>query len=213
MFIVVLQDKTALVQLQENILHSRKEGSHENLAKVVTQEETWGNADERDLSQALEYKFDALKDSLLRDALAQQLSVAEWAALSESDRNYKLAQMKLKVQAMQREGIEIKLCSLMYETLSSLLCLFSFFHSFSFFLSLFLSFIFFLSFSFSSFHFLCLSVSLSSFLILLRRGFLLRLGLSLRRLLFLRLVVVVVFILFLPANSPPPSEMKVIESN
>lgn len=98
------KDKTALVQLQENILHSRKEGSHENLAKVVTQEETWGNADERDLSQALEYKFDALKDSLLRDALAQQLGVAEWAALSESDRNYKVAQMKLKVQAMQREG-------------------------------------------------------------------------------------------------------------
>lgn len=141
-FIVVLQDKTALVQLQENILHSRKEGSHENLAKVVTQEETWGNADERDLSQALEYKFDALKDSLLRDALAQQLGVAEWAALSESDRNYKLAQMKLKVQAMQREGNEIKLCSLTYETLSSFL-------SFIFFLSL--SFFYFLSFSLSLF--------------------------------------------------------------
>ena len=106
--LLFLQDETALVQVQENILQSRKEGSHENLAKVVTQEETWGNADERDLSQALEYKFDALKDSLLRDALAQQLGVAEWAALSESDRNYKVAQMKLKVQAMQREGNEIK---------------------------------------------------------------------------------------------------------
>lgn len=132
MFIVVLQDKTALVQLQENILQSRKEGSHENVTKVVTQEETWGNADERDLSQALEYKFDALKDSLLRDALAQQLGVTEWAALSESDRNYKVAQTKLKVLAMQREGNEIKLCSLTYETLSSFL-------SFIFFLSFFLS--------------------------------------------------------------------------
>lgn len=159
MSIIVLQDKTALVQLQENILHSRKEGSHENLAKVVTQEETWGNADERDLSQALEYKFDALKDSLLRDALAQQLGVAEWAALSESDRNYKLAQMKLKVQAMQREGNEIKLCPLTYETLSSFLSfpLFSFFLLSSFFLPPFLVvFLFFFVFVFLSFVFVLL---------------------------------------------------------
>ena len=71
---------------------------------VVTQAEIWGNANERDLSQALQYKYDALKDRLLRDTLVQQLGVTEWAALSENDRNAKLAQMKLKVQALQREG-------------------------------------------------------------------------------------------------------------
>ena len=98
------QDKTELVHLQENLFQSRKEGLHENAATVVTQAEVWGNANERDLSEALQYKYDALKDRLLRDALVQQVGVTEWAALSEKDRFTKLAQMKLKVQALQREG-------------------------------------------------------------------------------------------------------------
>lgn len=98
------QDKTELVHLQENLFQSRKEGLHENVATVVTQAEVWGNANERDLSQALQYKYDALKDRLLRDALVQQVGVTEWAALSEKDRFTKLAQMKLKVKELQREG-------------------------------------------------------------------------------------------------------------
>ena len=92
------------MQLQENLFQSRKDGSHENVATVVTQAEIWGTASERELSQALHYKYDALKDKLLRDALVTQVGVTEWAALSESDRFTKLAQMKLKVQALQREG-------------------------------------------------------------------------------------------------------------
>lgn len=100
----LVQDKTELVHLQENLFQSRKEGLHENAATVVTQAEVWGNANERDLSQALQYKYDALKDRLLRDALVRQVGVTEWAALSEKDRFTKLAQMKLKVQALQREG-------------------------------------------------------------------------------------------------------------
>lgn len=99
-----VQDKTELVQLQESIFQSRKESLHKNVVTVVTQAEIWGNANERDLSQALQYKYDALKDRLLRDALVQQLGVTEWAALSENDRNAKLAQMKIKVQALQSEG-------------------------------------------------------------------------------------------------------------
>ena len=98
------QDKTELVQLQENLFQSRKEGLHENVATVVTQAEVWGTANERDLSQALQYKYEALKDRLLRDALIQQVGVTEWAALGDNDRFIKLAQMKLKVQELQREG-------------------------------------------------------------------------------------------------------------
>ena len=100
----LLKDKTELVQLQENLFQSRKEGLNENVATVVTQAEIWGTANERDLSQALQYKYEALKDRLLRDALVQQVGVTEWAALSEKDRFTKLAQMKLKVQALQGEG-------------------------------------------------------------------------------------------------------------
>lgn len=98
------QDKTELVQLQENLFQSRKEDLHENVATVVTQAEVWGTANERDLSQALQYKYEALKDRLLRDALIQQVGVTEWAALGDNDRFIKLAQMKLKVQELQRQG-------------------------------------------------------------------------------------------------------------
>lgn len=98
------QDKTELVQLQENLFQSRKEGLHANVATVVTQAEVWGTANERDLSQALQHKYEALKDRLLRDALIQQVGVTEWAALSDNDRFIKLAQMKLKVQELQRQG-------------------------------------------------------------------------------------------------------------
>ena len=98
------QDKTELVQLQENLFQLRKEGLHENVATVVTQAEVLGTANERDLSQALQYKYEALKDRLLRDALIQQVGVTEWAALGDNDRFIKLAQMKLKVQELQGEG-------------------------------------------------------------------------------------------------------------
>lgn len=101
---LLAQDKTELVHLQENLFQSRKEGLNENVATVFTQAEIWGTANERDLSQALEYRYEALKDRLLRDALIQQVGVTEWAALSENERFTRLAQMKLKVQALQREG-------------------------------------------------------------------------------------------------------------
>ena len=92
------------MQLQENLFQSRKDSIHQNVTTVVTQAEVWGTASERELSQALHYKYDALKDKLLRDALVQQVGVTEWAALSENDRLTRVVQMKLKVQALQREG-------------------------------------------------------------------------------------------------------------
>lgn len=99
-----VQDKTELVQLQENLFQARKDASQLNVVAVVTQAEIWGTANERDLSQALNYKYDVLKDRLLRDALMQQVGLTEWEALSENDRLSRLAQMKLKVQALQSEG-------------------------------------------------------------------------------------------------------------
>lgn len=99
-----VQDKTELVQLQENLFQARKDASQPNVVAVVTQAEIWGTANERDLSQALNYKYDVLKDRLLRDALMQQVGLTEWEALSENDRLSRLAQMKLKVQALQSEG-------------------------------------------------------------------------------------------------------------
>ncbi|RMX39987.1 hypothetical protein pdam_00022972 [Pocillopora damicornis] len=109
------KDKTELVQLQENLFQARKDASQPNVVAVVTQAEIWGTANERDLSQALNYKYDVLKDRLLRDALMQQVGLTEWEALSENDRFSRLAQMKLKVQALQSEGKQDELKQLLGE--------------------------------------------------------------------------------------------------
>ncbi|PFX16028.1 hypothetical protein AWC38_SpisGene19720 [Stylophora pistillata] len=109
------KDKTELVQLQENLLQARKDASQQNVIAVVTEAEIWGTANERDLSQALNYKYDALKDRLLRDALVQQVGVNEWQALSENDRLSRLAQMKLKVQALKSEGKQDEIKQLLGE--------------------------------------------------------------------------------------------------
>lgn len=103
------------MQLQENLFQSRKDGTHQNVAAVVTQAEIWGTASERELSQALHYKYDALKDKLLRDALVQQAGMTEWDALSENNRFTRFAQMKLKVQALQKEGTAYIFVSYVYD--------------------------------------------------------------------------------------------------
>jgi len=73
----------------------------------------------------LRYRYDALKDKLLRDALVQQVGVTEWAALSENDRFTRLAQLKLKVQALQKEGTaHVFVSTLLYDIIyqSSQMC-------------------------------------------------------------------------------------------
>ena len=92
------------MRLQENISQSRNYDLQKNVVTVVTRAESWGTANERELSQALRYKYDALKDKLVTDALVLQMGLSEWAALSDKDRLIKLAQMKIKVDALQREG-------------------------------------------------------------------------------------------------------------
>ena len=61
-------------------------------------------ANEDQLIQALEDKYDALRDKMMADALVKQMGEAEWRALSERDRMAHLAKMKLEAKKLRREG-------------------------------------------------------------------------------------------------------------
>ena len=55
-------------------------------------------------AQALEEKYDSLRDKLLSDALMRQLGEAEWQALSEQERQRRLMMLKLKEKQLRKQG-------------------------------------------------------------------------------------------------------------
>lgn len=56
------------------------------------------------LERAVEEKYESLRDHLLVEALVRQLGAAEWARLSEEQRQRHLAAMRLKERQLRREG-------------------------------------------------------------------------------------------------------------
>lgn len=63
------------------------------------------NASQEDeLLKALEDKYDALRDKLLLEALEKQLGAAEWARLSEQERQTRLAKLKLQERRLRQQG-------------------------------------------------------------------------------------------------------------
>ena len=61
-------------------------------------------AQEDELLKALEEKYDALRDKLLLEALEKQMGAAEWARLSEQERQARLAKMKLQERRLRQQG-------------------------------------------------------------------------------------------------------------
>ena len=55
-------------------------------------------------TQALEEKYDALRDKLLMEALIAQLGETEWRLLSEQERQRRLMQLKLEERRLRQEG-------------------------------------------------------------------------------------------------------------
>ena len=59
---------------------------------------------EEELVEALEEKYDALKDKLLAESLVKQLGDAQWAAMSERERQVRLVKLKLQEKKLREEG-------------------------------------------------------------------------------------------------------------
>ena len=73
-------------------------------AVVLGTEEGVAPGEEDELVKALEDKYDALRDKLLLEALQKQLGDAEWARLSERERQARLAKLKLQEKRLRQQG-------------------------------------------------------------------------------------------------------------
>ena len=54
--------------------------------------------------QALDEKYDALRDKILMEGLMKQMGEADWKRLSEEERQRRLMQAKLRERQLRREG-------------------------------------------------------------------------------------------------------------
>ena len=61
--------------------------------------------DDDSLVQALETKYDALKDKLILEGLEKQMGEAMWAEKSEQERQKELMQFKLQQKRLKQQGI------------------------------------------------------------------------------------------------------------
>ena len=99
-----------LKQLQSVHTMACQERWYDNLASCVlglkrkTAATSSEESAEQELVEALEQKYDALKDKLLTEALMKQMGAAEWAALSERERQAKLLKLKLQERKLRQEG-------------------------------------------------------------------------------------------------------------
>lgn len=76
----------------------------DNVSAVVLGTDEGLAGEEDELVKALEDKYDALRDKLLLEALEKQLGAAEWARLSERERQARLAKLKLQEKRLRQQG-------------------------------------------------------------------------------------------------------------
>ncbi|XP_078596993.1 uncharacterized protein LOC144873475 isoform X1 [Branchiostoma floridae x Branchiostoma japonicum] len=93
-----------LAGVQKQCLELLKQGRSENVSVVVLAPEVTKEAGQDELIDALEGKYDALRDKLIAEALAKQMGEAEWALLSEQERQARLIKMKLEQRKLRQEG-------------------------------------------------------------------------------------------------------------
>ena len=75
----------------------------DNIAAIIFNIRDVSN-EEEEVVKALNDKYDALRDQLMLEALKQQMSDAEWAVLSEQERQAKLTKLKLMERRLRKEG-------------------------------------------------------------------------------------------------------------
>ncbi|XP_078676996.1 uncharacterized protein LOC144913832 [Branchiostoma floridae x Branchiostoma belcheri] len=99
-----IMGEPTLAGVQKQCLELLKQGRSENVSVVVLAAEVTKEAGQEELMDALEGKYDALRDKLIAEALAKQMGEAEWALLSEQERQARLIKMKLEQRRLRQEG-------------------------------------------------------------------------------------------------------------
>ena len=103
-FLLLLQSKTELVELQRLEIEASAEGTVPNVAVVLVRAEESGLADEARLLRAVEDRYEALYDKLFTGVLIKQVGQEDWDQLSSQERMAKLVDLKQQAQKLKQEG-------------------------------------------------------------------------------------------------------------
>ncbi|KAJ8047726.1 hypothetical protein HOLleu_06793 [Holothuria leucospilota] len=101
---LVDKENSYLVKVQKDLIEDTKYGVNKNVAVVVTTADLVKKSDDEELVEALEDKYDALRDKILAEALMKQVGAKEWATLSEKERQAKLIKLRLQERKLRQEG-------------------------------------------------------------------------------------------------------------
>ncbi|KAL4226590.1 hypothetical protein ACF0H5_014574 [Mactra antiquata] len=105
--IKILSGKTDVqsIQMEEKkVLADIKSNMADNIVKVVLYSDATDGTTDTEVIEALEAKYDALKDKLLAKALLKELGENEWNRLSEKERQRKIFQLKMKERQLRKAG-------------------------------------------------------------------------------------------------------------
>ena len=102
-FISVLQDIQELSRLRLQEHTAWQEEMLEGLSAILLGAED-NVFQEDELLKALEDKYDTLRDKLLLEALEKQVGAADWARLSEQERQSRMAKLKLQERRLRQQG-------------------------------------------------------------------------------------------------------------
>nr|XP_006823325.1 PREDICTED: trichohyalin-like [Saccoglossus kowalevskii] len=98
------QSAATLRQLKQAEMIARSQKWYDNVASIMFGIAHQQLTSEDELVEALEEKYDALRDKLLAEALMRQFSETQWAKMSEKERQAKLMKLKLEEKRLRREG-------------------------------------------------------------------------------------------------------------
>ncbi|EDV29717.1 uncharacterized protein TRIADDRAFT_52404 [Trichoplax adhaerens] len=93
-----------LIDIRNEFLSARQEDLLDNVSSLVLKTDVVRTKEEVELVKALEEKYDMLKEKLILDALKTQMGDAEWAKLSERERQARLMKLKLEERKLRNEG-------------------------------------------------------------------------------------------------------------
>ena len=93
-----------MVGLQNRLLAEANSVTRSNIMTVFSTAEQVTSVGEEQLLDALDAKYDVLRDKLLSEALMKEMGAAEWQALSEQERQARLVKMKLEERRLRKEG-------------------------------------------------------------------------------------------------------------
>ncbi|KAL3852521.1 hypothetical protein ACJMK2_016149, partial [Sinanodonta woodiana] len=93
-----------ILDKQRQVISDRDKGVCENIAQVVFTMDSEDMDPEADLVEALEGKYDALRDQLLAEALIKELGESEWNRMTEKEKQKRMLQLKLKERQLRKAG-------------------------------------------------------------------------------------------------------------